>query len=164
MEAGARTGLASIVTGSAFLLSLLFIGPFVAVIPDAATTCALVMVGVFSLQGVLDINFGDICGTEPDAGSTERSLSHTRHSPSPDYLPAFFTIMTMAFTYSIANGICAGFIWFSVRSSRCPRPAPRPAPRSPPRPHRAAAVVRFRLLTAAPSTCAPYASATRSWC
>lgn len=51
VEAGARTGLASIVTGSAFLLSLLFIGPFVAVIPDAATTCALVMVGVYSLEG-----------------------------------------------------------------------------------------------------------------
>jgi xanthine/uracil/vitamin C permease (AzgA family) len=91
VEAGARTGLASIVTGSAFLLSLLFIGPFVAVIPDAATTCALVMVGVFSLEGVRDINFDDIT----------------------ESLPAFFTIMTMGFTYSIANGICAGFIFFA---------------------------------------------------
>jgi AGZA family xanthine/uracil permease-like MFS transporter len=91
VEAGARTGLASVVTGSAFFLSLLFIGPFVAVIPDAATTCALVMVGVFSLEGVRDINFDDIT----------------------ESLPAFFTIMTMGFTYSIANGICAGFIWFA---------------------------------------------------
>ena len=91
VEAGARTGLASIVTGSAFFLSLLFIGPFVAVIPDAATTCALVMVGVFSLEGVRDINFDDIT----------------------EALPAFFTIATMGFTYSIANGICAGFIWFA---------------------------------------------------
>jgi len=42
VEAGARTGLASIVTGCAFLLSLLFVQPFVTIIPDAATTCALV--------------------------------------------------------------------------------------------------------------------------
>ena len=91
VEAGARTGLASIVTGSAFFLCLLFMYPFVAIIPDAATTCALVMVGVFSLSAVKDINFDDIV----------------------DQLTAFFTIATMGFTYSIANGICAGFIFFS---------------------------------------------------
>ena len=97
VEAGARTGLASVVTGAAFLLSLLFIFPFVAVIPDAATTCALVMVGVYSLDGVRDINFDDIC----------------------DQLSAFFTIMTMGFTYSIANGICFGFISFAfMRTAR----------------------------------------------
>jgi len=64
VEAGARTGLASIVTGSAFLLSLLFIGPFVAVIPDAATTCALVMVGVYSLEGAFAL-----------AGASQTSLT-----------------------------------------------------------------------------------------
>lgn len=46
VEAGARTGLASIVTGCAFLLSLLFVQPFVTIIPDAATTCALVGVTI----------------------------------------------------------------------------------------------------------------------
>jgi len=91
VEAGARTGFASFITGSCFLLSLLFIGPFVAIIPDAATCCALVMVGVYSLEGVKDINFDDFC----------------------DALPAFFTIATMGFTYSIANGIAVGFIFFS---------------------------------------------------
>jgi len=91
VEAGARTGLASLVTGSAFLLSLLFIGPFVAVIPDAATALALIMVGVYSLEGLKDINWNDLA----------------------DVLPAFFTIAIMGFTYSIANGICAGFIWFT---------------------------------------------------
>lgn len=50
VEAGARTGLASIVTGCAFFLSLLFVQPFVGLIPDAATTCALVMVGVHCLR------------------------------------------------------------------------------------------------------------------
>jgi AGZA family xanthine/uracil permease-like MFS transporter len=91
VEAGARTGLASIFTGGAFLLSLAFIFPFIAIIPSAATTCALVMVGVHSLKGVNDINFNDFI----------------------DQLAAFFTIAIMGFTYSIANGICAGFIFFS---------------------------------------------------
>ena len=91
VEAGARTGFASLVTGSCFLLSLLFIGPFVAIIPDSATCCALIMVGVYSLEGVKDINFDDFA----------------------DALPAFFTIATMGFTYSIANGIAVGFIFYS---------------------------------------------------
>ena len=91
VEAGARTGFASIVTGSLFLLSLLFVGPFVEIIPSSATTCALVMVGVYSLDGVRDINFDDII----------------------DQYAAFFTIATMGFTYSIANGICAGFIFYA---------------------------------------------------
>ena len=49
------------------------------IIPDAATTCALVMVGVHSLTGVSDINFDDFI----------------------DQLVAFFTIATMGFTYSV---------------------------------------------------------------
>jgi xanthine/uracil/vitamin C permease (AzgA family) len=49
------------------------------------------MVGVHSLKGVEDINFNDLI----------------------DQLAAFFTIAIMGFTYSIANGICAGFIFFS---------------------------------------------------
>lgn len=91
IEAGARTGLASIFTGGAFLMSLAFLLPFVQIIPDPATTCALVMVGVFSLSTVVDVNFNDTIDT----------------------LAAFFTIAIMGFTYSIANGICAGFIFFS---------------------------------------------------
>lgn len=91
VEAGARTGFASVITGAAFFLSLCFVAPFVAIIPNAATCCALVMVGVFSLEGVREINFDDIC----------------------DQLSAFFCIATMGFTYSIANGICTGFIFFS---------------------------------------------------
>jgi xanthine/uracil/vitamin C permease (AzgA family) len=49
------------------------------------------MVGVYSLSNVRDINYEDFV----------------------DLLTAFFTIATMGFTYSIANGICAGFIFFS---------------------------------------------------
>jgi len=92
IEAGARTGFASIVTGSAFLLSLIFVFPFVAIIPDAATTCALVMVGVYSLDACRDINMGDII----------------------DQLTAFFCIATMGFTYSIANGIFVAFIFYAL--------------------------------------------------
>lgn len=98
VEAGARTGLASLVTGSAFLLSLLSVQPFVTIIPDAATCCALVMVGVHSLANVQSVNFKD----------------------SIDLLTAFFMIAAMGFTYSIANGISAGFIFFTwMRTVRC---------------------------------------------
>ena len=91
VEAGARTGLASIVTGSAFLLSLLFIQPFVTIIPDAATCCALVMVGIYSLADIQEVNFKDFV----------------------DQATAFLIIATMGFTYSIANGISVGFIFYS---------------------------------------------------
>jgi AGZA family xanthine/uracil permease-like MFS transporter len=91
IEAGARTGLASIVTGACFFLCLCFMFPFVAIIPDAATTCALVMVGVYSLAGIQEVNYGDFI----------------------DLLSAFLTIATMGFTYSIANGISVGFIFYS---------------------------------------------------
>lgn len=91
IEAGARTGLASVWTGVAFLFSLVFVKPFVQVIPDAATCCALVMVGVHSFDQVREIDFSDFINS----------------------MVAFLTIATMGFTYSIANGICAGCIWFS---------------------------------------------------
>eukprot|EP01035_Chromulina_nebulosa_P019061 gene19061-24883_t len=91
VAAGARTGFASIVTGSAFLLSLLFVQPFVGIIPDAATTCALVMVGIHTLSNVKEVNFDDFI----------------------DQASAFLTISIMGFTYSITNGICAGFIFFT---------------------------------------------------
>lgn len=91
IEAGARTGLASFITGSLFLLSLLFVAPFVLIIPDAATCAALVTVGVLSMEGVKDIDWKDF------------NIAFS----------SFLTIACMGFTYSIANGICAGFIFFS---------------------------------------------------
>jgi xanthine/uracil/vitamin C permease (AzgA family) len=80
VAAGARTGLASIVTGSAFFLSLLFVAPFVALIPDAATTCALVMVGVHTISALKDVDFDDFA----------------------ELMTAFLTIATMGFTYSVS--------------------------------------------------------------
>lgn len=79
VEAGARTGVASMVTGAAFLLSLLFVQPFVGIIPDAATTGALLMVGVHSVVALRGVDFDDF---------TER-------------VTAFFVVTTMALTFSV---------------------------------------------------------------
>ena len=84
---GARTGLASIVTGVAFLATI-FLSPLVAVVPYEAATPALVVVGFLMMTQVKDIDWSDITIA----------------------LPAFLTIVLMPFTYSIAVGIGAGFV------------------------------------------------------
>jgi adenine/guanine/hypoxanthine permease len=89
VSAGARTGLASVVTGVLFLAAM-FIAPVVAVIPPEATAPALVIVG-FLMAGIASrIDFTDI-----ELG-----------------LPALLTIVIMPFTYSITNGIGAGFLTY----------------------------------------------------
>ncbi|MDN3311414.1 NCS2 family permease [Microbacterium oryzae] len=88
---GARTGLASVVTGIAFLLSTLF-APLVALVPYEAAAPALVLVGFLMLTQVAGIDWKDV----------------------EVALPAFLTIVIMPFTYSIADGIGAGFIAFIV--------------------------------------------------
>ncbi|GAA4194622.1 NCS2 family permease [Microbacterium oryzae] len=88
---GARTGLASVVTGIAFLLSTLF-APLVALVPYEAAAPALVLVGFLMLTQVAGIDWKNI----------------------EVALPAFLTIVIMPFTYSIADGIGAGFIAFIV--------------------------------------------------
>ena len=90
---GARTGIASIVTGVLFLLSL-FIAPLAGVIPAEATATALVVVGFLMLANIRDIDWGDITV----AG------------------PAFLVIVGMPFTFSIADGIGIGFIAFVLLS------------------------------------------------
>ncbi|WP_353650569.1 NCS2 family permease [Nakamurella sp. A5-74] len=84
---GARTGLASIVTGVLFLLTM-FLAPLVAVIPSEAAVPALVLVGFLMMQQVGEIDWKDV----------------------EIALPAFLTIILMPFTYSISVGIGAGFI------------------------------------------------------
>jgi AGZA family xanthine/uracil permease-like MFS transporter len=88
VEVGARTGLAAVVAGSCLLLCMLFVYPFVAIIPACATTSALVMVGVYTVQEYKNI--------ETD------NFVHL--------FSGFFTIAVMGLTYSITNGICFGFI------------------------------------------------------
>jgi AGZA family xanthine/uracil permease-like MFS transporter len=84
---GARTGLASVVTGICFLLTT-FLSPLVAVIPYEAATPALVIVGFLMMTQVKDIDWGDL------------GIA----------IPAFLTIILMPFTYSISVGIGAGFL------------------------------------------------------
>jgi AGZA family xanthine/uracil permease-like MFS transporter len=84
---GARTGLASVVTGVLFLLTILF-APLVAMIPSEAAVPALVLVGFLMMQQVRDIDWDDL-----DIA-----------------IPAFLTIVLMPFTYSITVGIGAGFL------------------------------------------------------
>ncbi len=86
---GARTGLASLVTGALFLLTT-FLAPLVSVVPYEAATPALVVVGFLMMQQVKDIDWDGI----------------------EIALPAFLTIILMPFTYSIAVGIGAGFVVF----------------------------------------------------
>ena len=84
---GARTGLASVVTGICFLLTT-FLSPLVAVIPYEAATPALVIVGFLMMTQVRDIDWNDL------------GIA----------IPAFLTIILMPFTYSISVGIGAGFV------------------------------------------------------
>jgi AGZA family xanthine/uracil permease-like MFS transporter len=88
---GARTGIASLVTGALFLLAMFFT-PLVTIVPSEAATPALVIVGFLMMTQVRHISFSDY------------SIG----------IPAFLTIVLMPFTYSIVNGIGAGMIAFVV--------------------------------------------------
>ena len=88
---GARTGLASVVTGLLFVLTLFFT-PLVQLVPSEAATPALVIVGALLIMQIKDLDLTDF-------GLV---------------VPAFLTIVLMPFTYSITNGIGAGFISYVV--------------------------------------------------
>ncbi len=59
VEAGGRTGLTALTTGILFL-ACIFIAPIAAIIPAAATSSALIYVGILMLQGLKNVNFGDM--------------------------------------------------------------------------------------------------------
>ena len=59
VEAGGRTGLAALTTGILFL-ACIFIAPIAAIIPAAATSAALIYVGILMLQGLKNVDFGDM--------------------------------------------------------------------------------------------------------
>jgi AGZA family xanthine/uracil permease-like MFS transporter len=92
---GARTGLANVVTGLLFLAAMFFT-PLYEVVPVEAAAPALVVVGALMMGGVRDVAWDDFAVA----------------------LPVFLTIVVMPFTYSIANGIGAGFIsWVLLASA-----------------------------------------------
>ncbi len=88
---GARTGLASVVTGVLFLGALL-LTPLVTIVPFEAASPALVIVGFLLLTQIRNIDFDDYAIA----------------------IPAFLTIVLMPFTYSITNGIGAGFVSYAL--------------------------------------------------
>jgi AGZA family xanthine/uracil permease-like MFS transporter len=66
VEAGGRTGLTALTTGILFL-ACTFIAPIAAIIPAAATSSALIYVGVLMITGLKNIDFNDICQSVPVA-------------------------------------------------------------------------------------------------
>ncbi len=87
ISAGGRTGLTAVVVGILFLLSLFF-APVAAIVPACATAPALLYVSILMAGGLSHIDWNDITETAP----------------------AVLTALMMAFTFSIANGIAAGFV------------------------------------------------------
>lgn len=88
---GGRTGLTSLTTAGLFLLSL-FLFPIFAIIPASATAPALIIVGLFMMSPVKDINFDDYT----------------------ESIPAFLAIVMMPFAYSVAEGIVWGITSFVI--------------------------------------------------
>ena len=64
VEAGGRTGLTALTTGVIFL-ACMFIAPIAGIIPPAATSAALIYVGILMLSGLKNINFDDVYQTVP---------------------------------------------------------------------------------------------------
>ncbi|WP_311492514.1 NCS2 family permease [uncultured Anaerococcus sp.] len=88
---GGRTGLTSLATAGCFVIAAFFF-PVFSIIPPAATSAALVTVGLFMLSTVVEINFEDIT----------------------EAFPAFMTILMMPLSYSIAEGIAFGMMSFAA--------------------------------------------------
>jgi len=87
IEEGGRTGLTAVTTGVLFLIALVA-APLVGFVPTAAVAPALIIVGIMMMESVTRINFLDYS----------------------EAVPAFITIASMPFTYSISNGISLGFL------------------------------------------------------
>lgn len=87
VEAGGRTGLTAISTAIGFVLAL-FLTPLIAIIPGVATAPALVIVGVFMMQSIAELDLRDFTKA----------------------VPAVITMLAMPLTFSIAEGIALGFI------------------------------------------------------
>ncbi|MCT1365374.1 MULTISPECIES: NCS2 family permease [unclassified Microbacterium] len=91
---GARTGLANVVTGIVFLIAM-FLTPLTSIVPTEIAAAALIIVGAMMMAQIRHIDFGDF-----------RVL-----------LPVFLTVSVMPLTYSIANGIGAGFVsWVLIHA------------------------------------------------
>lgn len=88
---GGRTGLTAFTTAIMFVLAL-FLAPLFLMIPGAATAPALILVGLFMMSPIKDIDLDDFT----------------------EAIPAFLTIVMMPFAYSIAEGIVFGMVSYAV--------------------------------------------------
>lgn len=91
VEAGGRTGLTALTTGIMFL-ACMFIAPIAAIIPAAATSSALIYVGLLMLSGLKKIDFSDIA----------------------QGLPVALMLIAMPISGSIGHGIGIGLISFTI--------------------------------------------------
>ena len=89
IAAGGRTGLTSVVVSICFAISAFF-APFISAIPSAATSAALVMVGILMINALDDVDWDDL----------------------EEAIPGFGAAIFMALCYSISYGIAAGFILY----------------------------------------------------
>jgi len=87
IAAGGRTGLTALTVAIMFLLALFF-APIFAMIPQAATAPALIIVGMLMMSAVTKIDFNDVT----------------------EAIPAFLAIVMMPYSYSIAEGIVFGML------------------------------------------------------
>ena len=86
---GGRTGLTAVVVGILFLLAI-FLAPLARMVPEFATSGALVFVALLMLGGMRDLAWDD----------------------ATELLPALLTIVAIPLTFSIADGIAVGFITY----------------------------------------------------
>ncbi|WP_048055428.1 NCS2 family permease [Pyrococcus sp. NA2] len=92
IEEGGRTGLTAVTTGLLLLLVGLFIAPIAKAIPSFATAPALIIVGYYMISAIKEVDFSD----------------------PTEAIPAFLVLITIPFTYSIADGIGVGFISYTL--------------------------------------------------
>ena len=91
IQAGGRTGLTAVVTAFLFLVSI-FLAPIIGIVPSQATAPALIIVGIMMLSSFKGIDWNNF----------------------EEAVPAFFATVFMGLTYSISDGIAAGFIFFCI--------------------------------------------------
>ncbi len=91
VKAGGRTGLTAITVSVLFLLTL-FLSPLAASIPPFATASALLFVACVMIRNMIEIDWDD----------------------ATEYVPAVILAVTIPFSFSIANGIAAGFITYAA--------------------------------------------------
>lgn len=104
IEAGGRSGFASVITALLFLLALFF-APFLTVVPPCAYGAALIFVGLLMMSPITHLNFDDLS----------------------EGIPAFAVIILMSFTYNLGIGITGGFVVYPLTKLFAGRPQEIPA-------------------------------------